>query len=63
MDTERVVYDIKTFCKAHSISRAHLHNLWADGKGPRRKQAGTKVLITKEAAAEWRGTLAQPHRE
>ena len=30
-----------------------LFKLWKEGKGPARSQCGRKVLITKEAAAEW----------
>jgi hypothetical protein len=49
-----VIYTIGEFCTAHRISRSQLYKLWREGAGPRVKRVGTKVLITAEAAAEWR---------
>ncbi len=53
--TERCAFTVYEFCKAHRISRAHLHDLWKEGTGPRFFLAGTKKLISREAAADWRG--------
>jgi hypothetical protein len=47
-------YTIAEFCTAHRISRSKLYQLWAAGAGPRMMKVGRKVLITNEAAAEWR---------
>jgi hypothetical protein len=50
------VYTIDEFCRAHRISRAKLYQLWDAGDGPRVMRVGIKVLITTEAAAEWRAS-------
>jgi hypothetical protein len=51
-------YTIPEFCLAHRISRTALYGAWGAGIGPRRIQIGTgrssKVLISVEAAADWR---------
>jgi hypothetical protein len=54
----RAASTIPEFCEAHRISRTKLYDLWAAGKGPRKMRAGdglsSKVIITLEAAADWR---------
>jgi predicted DNA-binding transcriptional regulator AlpA len=45
---------IVDFCADHSISRTTLYELWARGEGPRKMQVGDRVLISAEAAADWR---------
>lgn len=50
----QAAYTIAQFCDAHSISRTHLHNMCKAGKGPRMMKLGRRVLISSEAAAEWR---------
>lgn len=68
--TEPAAYDVTTFCKAHSISRPTFFKLrQADAelaarlgrdllpgerRAPRCKDVGHKILISREAAAEWR---------
>ena len=51
-------YTVPEFCIAHRVGRTALYKLWGEGKGPRRFQIGTgrssKVLISVEAAADWR---------
>jgi hypothetical protein len=47
-------YSIAEFCRRHSISRGHYYNLQQDGDGPRERRARGRVLISREAAAEWR---------
>ena len=51
-------YTIPEFCVAHRIGRSALYKLWTEGNGPRRIQVGagrsSKVLISVEAAADWR---------
>jgi predicted DNA-binding transcriptional regulator AlpA len=47
-------YDIRGFCEAHSISRATFYNLVKGGAAPRTFRVGRRVLISREAAAEWR---------
>src|SRR5438105_839917 len=50
----RAAYTIDEFCEAHRISRSKLYHLWNERRGPRMMRIGTKVLITAEAAADWR---------
>jgi len=51
---ERAAYSIAEFCQAHRISRSKFYQLRADGTGPRLMLVDTRVLITVEAAADWR---------
>lgn len=52
---DKSCYTVNEFCAEHGgISRVMLYSLWRDGKGPRRMQVGRRVLITAEAAADWR---------
>jgi len=48
---------IDQFCSDHGFSRAKLYGLWSKGKGPRFFKVGTRILISEEAAAEWRHKL------
>lgn len=50
----RAAYTIPEFCDAHRISEALYYKARAAGLGPREKRVLTKVIITEEAAAEWR---------
>lgn len=52
-----VMYDIKSFCEAHRISRALFYKLIKEGKGPTVVKVNRRTLITAEAAAEWRNSL------
>jgi hypothetical protein len=47
-------YSVQSFCRAHSISRALFYKLAAQGRGPQVFHVGRRVLISTEAAAEWR---------
>jgi len=49
-----MAYTVDEFCASHRISRAHFYNLLKAGKGPRVMRAGSRVLISEEAAADWR---------
>jgi len=51
---EPTAYKIDEFCGAHRISRAHYFNLKKAGLGPREMRAGARVIISAEAAADWR---------
>jgi predicted DNA-binding transcriptional regulator AlpA len=51
---ERAAFTVREFCDAHRISRSMLYKLWAQGTGPRIIKIGTKILISAEAAADWR---------
>lgn len=45
---------VPQFCGDHNISRTHFYQLVKDGRGPRRMKVGRRVLISAEAAADWR---------
>src|SRR5262245_13315041 len=47
-------FTIDQLCQRHGVSHSVYYRLKAKGLGPREIKLGTKVLITKEAAAEWR---------
>lgn len=51
---EPQAYTIPQFCDAHGFSRAHFFNLKKAGKGPREMKVGARVLISREAAEQWR---------
>ncbi|MBZ9748310.1 helix-turn-helix domain-containing protein [Mesorhizobium sp. CO1-1-7] len=54
MDYSFEAYSIPEFCAAHRISRATFYNLVNDGHAPRTMKVGARVLISREAAADWR---------
>ena len=47
-------YSIAAFCAAHHISRSSFYNLLKAKKAPRLMRVGSRVLISREAAADWR---------
>jgi hypothetical protein len=49
-----LAFTISEFCAAHRISRSWLYKEWKAGRGPPIKPIGSKVIITSEAAADWR---------
>jgi hypothetical protein len=51
---DQAAYSIDEFCKAHRIRRAMYYKLDHQGLGPRVMRVGTRALISKEAAADWR---------
>jgi hypothetical protein len=51
---DRAAFTIAEFCAVHRLSRSVLYKMWAAGKGPRIMRAGSKVLISIEAAGDWR---------
>ena len=53
-------YTIPEFCEAHRISESMYYKIRADGLGPREARALSKVIITKEAAADWRRARETP---
>jgi hypothetical protein len=54
-------YSIEQFCARHSISVPMYYKLRLNGLGPREMNAGARVLITKEAAEEWRRDGVEAH--
>jgi hypothetical protein len=51
---DKEAYTIDEFCQTHGISRRMFYKLRKQGCGPRLMQVGTRSLIGKEAAADWR---------
>jgi hypothetical protein len=51
---ERDAYSIPEFCRRHGISHGTYYNLKALGLGPREGRAMSRVIISTEAAADWR---------
>ena len=51
---ERDAYSIQEFCERHCLSRASFYNLAKIGKAPRVLRVGQKVLVSREAAEQWR---------
>ncbi len=47
-------YTIAAFCRAHGISRGMFYRLQTAGQAPRFMRVGRRVLISMEAAADWR---------
>jgi predicted DNA-binding transcriptional regulator AlpA len=47
-------FTIEEFCRRHMISRPTYNRLRVSGRGPREIKLDQKVLITREAAADWR---------
>lgn len=50
-------FDVLTFgefCERNRICRSHLYHLISRGEGPRFMRLGARVLITREAEADWR---------
>jgi hypothetical protein len=47
-------FSIQQFCEAHGISIDLYFKLQRQGLGPKTIKAGTRTLISIEAAAEWR---------
>src|SRR6202035_6064586 len=57
---ERDAYSIEEFCRRHNVSHGTFYNMRKRGQGPREARAMTRVLITKEAAADWRRQIEMP---
>ena len=53
-DADADAYSIAAFCKRHGISESFFFKLKSQGLGPRVMRIGSRVLITREAASEWR---------
>jgi hypothetical protein len=53
-DQSRLALSIDEFCKAHGFSRATYFIERQRGHGPREMRVGNRVLISQEAAADWR---------
>jgi hypothetical protein len=54
MSAETEAFTIQQFCQAHGISRALFYILKRQNRGPSLMRVGRRVLISVEAAREWR---------
>jgi hypothetical protein len=53
-ENSRDAFSIDEFCARNCISRSGFYNLLAHGIGPRVMRVGSRTLISKEAASDWR---------
>jgi predicted DNA-binding transcriptional regulator AlpA len=51
---EKDAYNILEFCQRHGISRSAFYKAIEAGQAPRLMRLGSRILISKEAAEEWR---------
>jgi predicted DNA-binding transcriptional regulator AlpA len=54
MNLEQDAMSLGEFCSRHGISRSSYYLLKKAGTAPRLTQVGDRVLLSKEAAADWR---------
>ena len=55
----KLAYTVNEFCEASGLGRALLYRLWKEGKGPKRRRAGSKVLVDHEDGKAWLQTLPE----
>jgi predicted DNA-binding transcriptional regulator AlpA len=51
---EKATYTLAQFMEGHNVSRTHFYRLVKADLAPRVMRVGRRVLISAEAAAEWR---------
>jgi predicted DNA-binding transcriptional regulator AlpA len=51
---DRAVETLSEWCQSHRVSRSSFYNLVKRDEAPRTFRVGNKILISKEASAEWR---------
>lgn len=56
---ERAAFSVNEFCAAHTITKPLFYKLVKNGQGPRIMKAGTRTLISIEAAADWRRAMEE----
>jgi len=47
-------FSVNEFCRRHNICRATFYNLLKAGRGPVVMKVGSRVLVSREAAEQWR---------
>jgi hypothetical protein len=47
-------FSIRTFCQRHQLSQSFYFKIKKLGLGPREMAVGKRILISREAAADWR---------
>ena len=58
-----LAFSIDQFCKLHGISRAKFYVMRDEGDGPTLMYVGTRVLISCEAAEQWRRRMERKSGE
>ena len=56
---DKDAFSIEEFCRRHGFSQSFYFQESREGRGPRVMRVGARVLISKEAAAEWRRAREQ----
>jgi predicted DNA-binding transcriptional regulator AlpA len=51
---EKDAFSIPEFCQRHGISRSAFYKAIDAGQAPRLMRLGSRILVSREAAAEWR---------
>ena len=54
---EAQAYSVPEFARAFRLSRATVYNMWRDGSGPAKMRVRGRVLISRNAAEQWRRGL------
>lgn len=54
LQERQCVFSIREFCDAHRISRSRFYEMIEANQAPTLMRVGHRVLISVEAAAEWR---------
>lgn len=57
MGLQKHSFSIKEFCELHAISRSFFYLLREKGEAPRLMKVGRRMLVSAEAAAEWRRNM------
>ena len=60
---EKLTFSIPVFCKLHDISMGTYYNLRERGEQPREMRVGKRVMISVEAAADWRRDRERHHKQ
>jgi predicted DNA-binding transcriptional regulator AlpA len=47
-------FSILEFCRRHGLSRSAFYSALKANQGPKLMRVGSRVMISREAAAEWR---------
>jgi predicted DNA-binding transcriptional regulator AlpA len=56
---EKLAYSVSEFCALHGISRSAFYKSLNAGLAPKLMRVGSRILISREAAAEWRRAREQ----
>lgn len=59
----RLAFSISEFCQLHGLGRTTYYQMEREGKAPRVMRVGKRVLISAEAAADWRSAMERKQPE